>query len=479
MSTVREYARRNSRARVRTTIWERPRTEPPLKKLTDQGGSTTLAARDVGASEASQWVEPFLSANQAGLKRLSVVADVLSHRGQTVVELTAGDRLGAVPLASPVTRKTAAGLLVSPKYGWWSVGQVFSNIGFRVEPEVGGSALVPGSAREVPPWVLAGPVIARIAAALEHLTRTFREVEEIRAVPRGRPDWNQYVSRSLPTGRWNSFLCKYSDLVTDPELIGSIRWTLHRIAQDLEAVSTVGVTSHLLLKIQELLRKVGFGPALRPKATEMVIPLASDWMSLLLEAVAWIRDERGLGGARSLDGLSWSLGVGQIWEAWVESFLATLALRLGARLSSARLGSTRRPLAWQGLTRSLGHLAPDFMLELPTRVVWVDAKYKDHLERLRRNRIDGMSDSVRESHRADMHQALAYALLADLPQVDTILLYPHWQGTKESEFATADLPSAGRKRVRVVLGSIPFGFEGPAEREATLASWENLLRATA
>jgi hypothetical protein len=128
----------------------------------------------------------------------------------------------------------------------------------------------------------------------------------------------------------------------------------------------------------------------------------------------------------------------------------------------------------------MGHLAPDFLLELPGRAVWIDAKYKDHLRRLAVQDWSGLPVILRESHRADLHQALAYAMFSDAPRVDTLLVYPGLLGplgepvSPDPVFALADLVAGGR-HVRLGLGSIPFGFQGPAHREQVVAGWEKVL----
>ena len=64
-----------------------------------------------------------------------------------------------------------------------ALGAVFNSIGLTVEPGLGGSPLVPGSARDVPAWILAGPVIQRVAALLRHSRRSFVEHQETRFSP--------------------------------------------------------------------------------------------------------------------------------------------------------------------------------------------------------------------------------------------------------------------------------------------------------
>jgi hypothetical protein len=469
-------------SRGRTLIWERSRAAPSLKKLPDQGGEAELSYDEVGGPDRPDWIDSFLTANRDALARLAIATSVRVKEGRALVVLTSSDRLGAIPIRSPITRKITGGLLVEPRFGWSSIGQVLGEVGFRVEPEIGGLALVPGSAREVPPWVLAGPLVSRVAALIAQMTRTFVPTTLEREMPRGTVDWNCYAGRALPTGRWTSFQCSYSELSSDPELVAALRWTLRRVGEDLEPAADFLVARRLMERIGDLLRALGPGPARRPGLSGLVAPsIAPEWLRLAVEAMAWVRDERGLGGARSLDGLPWSLPVNSLWEAWVEAFLHSLAQRLGGRLSTGREGSTSRPFVWRTRTRSMGHLAPDFLLELPGRAVWIDAKYKDHLRRLAVQDWSGLPVALRESHRADLHQALAYAMFAEAPRVDTFLVYPGTVGpagepvAPEPVFALADLVAGGRQ-VRLGLGSIPFGFQGPAHREQVVAAWEKVLR---
>src|SRR5262249_23206206 len=142
-----------------------------------------------------------------------------------------------------------------------------------------------------------------------------------------------------------------------------------------------------------------------------------------IEAMGWVADQRGLGGGRALDGLAWDLAVAEVWEAWVRAFASLLAPQLGLR--PPKPGESRRPLRWQGDIASMGSLAPDVGLFGDQRAVWIDAKYKAHLSLLARHGWRGVTDLVREAHRADLHQALAYSTLADVDRVDTVILYPH------------------------------------------------------
>lgn len=183
-------------------------------------------------------------------------------------------------------------------------------------------------------------------------------------------------------------------------------------------------------------------------------------------------EERGLGGARSLDGLAWDLEADEIWEAWVATFVRDLAPQLG--LTWLGQGEARHRLNWQGNLASMGALIPDTGLRGAQRVVWVDAKYKAHLSLLARHGWHGLIDAVRDAHRADLHQALAYTALGDTDQCDTLLAYP-LLGDEDRPLTTVATVAAGRRRVRLLLAGLPFGFQSPEQRERALRDWRAML----
>lgn len=125
----------------------------------------------------------------------------------------------------------------------------------------------------------------------------------------------------------------------------------------------------------------------------------------------------------------------------------------------------------------MGSLAPDVGLAGDNRVVWLDAKYKAHLTLISRHGWPGVSERVREAHRADLHQALAYAALADVDRVDTMLVYPSLRSDGLPDPQAVATLAAGRRRVRLVLAALPFGFPTPARRDAVLSTWRDLLAA--
>jgi hypothetical protein len=444
-------------------------TARPLLETQDHGKPITVYGSTIG-SAGDHWIEPFLSANSLILKRLALRPEV-SLSPDLSIKLHPNHCIGAVPLLNPATRRVAAGLLIKPRFNWPALGAVFNSIGFSVEPGLGGAPLVPGSAREVPPWILAGPVIERIAAMLRHCKRGFIERHEEKSSPRGRIEWNRWIGENLPSGKWTSFPCRFSEPDNDPDILAGARWTLKKLKEELSTVAWTLPARYLLKRTSEIQTTLGTGLVRRP-AQGWSIPGSSAWIMAGIEAMGWVAEERGLGGARTLDGLAWDLSVEEVWEAWVSAFAADLSKQLG--MVASPFQSARRPLRWIGHVRSMGALEPDVELRSAKRTVWIDAKYKAHMELLRRKGWDGLTEDVRDAHRADLHQALAYASLADTPQVDTILAYP--QVTEEKDpIATVASVTSGRRRVRLILASLPFGFRSREQQMASLGMFREVL----
>jgi hypothetical protein len=437
----------------------------------DEGDPIRVDARLVQAA-GDRWIDPFLAANRLALQRLGLTPDVHSSDGLHILLRPSG-RIGAVPLVAPASRRVVAGLLVSPRFRWTALGDVLSGIGFSIAPALGGGALVPGSAREVPSWLIAGPVIRRLEALLSRRRATFIPRREIRVSPRGRVDWSDWARRQIPLGRWTSLPCEFSDLADDPGLMSNVRWTLARLIDDLRPHTASGLGRRLSERVRAMQSDIGEGPHVRPSSA--FAPVLGGFVSDALEAMGWVADERGLGGARALDGLAWDLEVSEVWEAWVRAFAALLAPQLGLRAPG--LGEARRSLRWEGNVTSMGALAPDVGLIGDQRIIWLDAKYKAHLTLLARHGWTGVTERIREAHRADLHQALAYAALADVDRVDTVLVYPHLGASDAPPPSAVASFAAGRRRVRLVLGALPFGFGTPAKGAAALHDWRELLAA--
>jgi hypothetical protein len=421
-----------------------------------------------------QFAEAFLRLNAPALEALGITPQIEAGADGAALRLVPSGRAGAVPLRSGQTGHVKGGLVVRPRFGWAGIGRVLSETGWHASPEFLSLPMVPGSGREVPPWVLAGPVLVRLRELLRSSRRGYREAEVVLLRPRGRILWPRYITESLARGRWHHLPCRFPDLDTDPRLRRAIRWTLERLHRELVRVGGGDrVAVELALLAMKLLQTVADVPAEmpQPRVLDAMFHRSAMLDAILqrgLEAMGWIAEERGLGGGRQLDGLAWQLPLDRLWENYVEGIIRREAAQTGGDVKVGRLGQTIVPLRWSdAVHKTLGHLLPDVVVLRGRSVHIVDAKYKAHLAELDEVGWRQFIDEQREAHRADLHQVLAYASLYDADEIRATLVYPLRQTTwenlraRERDVSAADLYAGGR-HVRLELRGVPFGGAGIA-----------------
>lgn len=444
-----------------------------LYKATDHGPPIVLPSNAFApVQRGGGWgpfVDSFLRINEDAFGKLDVAPNIRSSDTGVQLMLIPGGRAGAIPMRSAQTGQVAGGLLVEPRFGWPGIGRVLISTGWAGAPEILDFPLVPGSGREVPPWVLAGPILQRLDELLRSLHRGYHTEEQVLRRPRGQIVWRRYLSESLAHGHWERLPCRFPDLTTDPILRRMVRWALERVRQDLATIGGVDLVARQLVVVAErLLDLVRDIPPLVPSRSQLERLALGDrlmetWLRRGLEALGWIVDERGLGGGREMDGLAWAAPLDLLWERYVEAKMRREASLEGGTVRVGRSRETLIPLDWSDPThRSMGHLLPDIVITYRDRIDVLDAKYKAHLAELDEQGWRAFTDDAREAHRADVHQILAYASLLDAPEVRAILVYPLRESTwrilhgRGRDTSVADLYS-GRRRVRLELRGLPFG----------------------
>jgi 5-methylcytosine-specific restriction endonuclease McrBC regulatory subunit McrC len=396
---------------------------------------------------------------------------VVAHRdydgSDVLLNLESRGAIGAVPLRSPLTARHELGLVVQPRFPWKGIGPMLAEMGWLVSPSPLKLPLLRRSERRVPLWVLSFMVLARLKALLDRLDRRFEITKETRSAPKGRIEWTEYATRQMPRGDFLSVPCTFPDLRDDLHLKGVIRFAIEKQLRSLQTQSEQGAFIHRLIALAEslLLRVRGITtrrPAMGEIQTWLRRPLRTDVFIDGLQAVDWTVEERGLAGLSDLEGIPWTMPMEQFFEAWVETIFRNVAHKTGGVLKIGRRRETVSPLSWDppyvGSQRSL---VPDLILELEDAAVIVDAKYKRHWEELQDGGWRGQTDELREQHRADLLQVLAYANLVSSKNVICCLVYPCSETTWESLakrgrlFHQAELPHRGRQ-IRVWLTAVPM-----------------------
>ncbi len=462
----------------------------PLYSLTDQGASVAvdLTAFGVGGRDRT-WgphAQNFLSANRPHLAALAITPELTAERDTIDLRLRPAGIVGAVPLRTPDTRKVVGGIVVQPRFGWDGVGPLLDRVGWSAQPEILALPLVPGSAREVPPWVLAGPALQRLGLLLHELRRGFHLQEEVRQTPRGQILWQRYITSEARRGAFHRLPCRFPELGHDLTLRGYLRWGVEAVQRSLNPVAgTDALARRLVHQAEELLDALQDTPSRLPdrRSLQMLVSgtgLPTAVLTRGIEALGWIVDERGLAGRAETDGLAWALPMHALFERWVEHLVRVWARGFGGDVRTGRNAETAVPLQWSRAGHgSLGSLVPDLVVRHGEQVYVVDAKYKGHLQDLDEARWLSAADELREEHRHDVHQVLAYAALYPGNQVTSVLIYPMHARTWERlagsgrTVSTATLTAGGRF-IRLALVGVPVQLPANHDVGTVVQRWGRL-----
>jgi hypothetical protein len=456
------------------------------RSIPDNSARFVPVAEWLGGTDgaAERQAEHLITANRGLLRDVGVTADVARRNGQTGLTFTAASHVGAIPLLSPVSGRADLGLVVEPRFPWTCAGDVMASTGSKVVPTLLALPAVPRSERRVPPWVLSSVVLARVRALLAAMQRRFVVADANVQAPKGQVHWTRYATTRFACGQALSLPCRFPDLRNDDELTAAMHWVVRRHRESLRSQGSGGViVRRLLADCEDLLMRLGGVspqvPTLARRTAWHQHPLSSRVFREGLTAIDWTVEDRGLGGLSELSGLAWRLDMATFFEAWVETLAHHTARRHGAQLRAGRTSATKVALDWQppsaGSQRSL---VPDVVMQRSDVVVVLDAKYKRHAQEIERLGWANTDEWLREQHRDDVLQALAYSTLFDAPRVVACLVYPAapdvWQGLvyRRRDCMRARVRS-GPRHVELALLAVPMGPD-PARAGDALASLLNV-----
>jgi McrBC 5-methylcytosine restriction system component len=422
------------------------------------------------SSQVARLAEQFVSLNRSAFRELDVVVEP-HYRDSTIeLDVRAGTRIGAIPLISPTSGRHDYGLVIGPRFEWPGIGPILSATGWRVIPAPLPMPSLPNSERRVPPWVLSAIVVFRLKGLLDQLQRRFEITSDTRSSPRGTIDWGRYLCRQMSHARFLEVPCSFPELQNDADLRSAIRFALERQLQSLQSQIIAGPFVRDLIETCQLLinRVLDVKPRRLSPTTFQIWQrnvLRTEVFRQGIEAIEWTIEERGLGGLSDLQGLPWAMSMEQFFEAWGETIMSQVVSRIGGRMQSGRKRETVVPLNWEPpYLGSQKSLIPDIVIERDETTIIVDTKYKDHWEEMQEQRWSNLEEDLRERHRADLLQVLAYSTLTRKPRVLACLAYPcnkdRWLSLRDRNRLVhrASLPLMER-HVELVLVAFPLSTQ--------------------
>jgi hypothetical protein len=417
--------------------------------------------------QAARLGQQFVQQNRGILSSFGVTADFKYDGNSLDLVFKAGTKIGALPLLSPTSGKPDYGLIIKPRFDWAGIGPMLAAMRWRVIPSPLKLPLLPRSERKIPPWVLSTMILIRLKALLDRLERRFELIQCTLPAPKGTVHWNRYAISGIGRSKFLDVPCTIPDLRDDRHLKSAIHFTLIKQLSGLESQRTAGmVVVQLIALCRSLIERVRQHAPKRPDfniyETYYRRSLTSHVFREGIQAIEWTVDDRGLAGMADLEGIPWMMSMEEFFEAWLEALVARVARHVGGVLRIGRKRETITPLSWDPpYTGSQRYLLPDVVLERDSDTIIFDAKYKEHWEELNLERWANLDEELRERHRADVLQVLAYSTTSAKERVVSCLVYPCQNSTWESLasrgrlFHKASLAS-GDRQIDLILTAVPM-----------------------
>ena len=368
-----------------------------------------------GFGSPTESMRRFIAYNAECLDFLGIQATIQGIDPQPSLHFSTGQFVGAIPLRRPDTGKQGGDFLVYPRFGsrgeaFEKMTKVLSLLEEVIRPEFMPSLPLASGAMVRPPLYYDALKYVDLFETAAHTSwRKFRVEKGLYPYPKANTQWDAYARKSFSPENTLRYPVMESVLSVDHQEWQMLKYVLLLAVRELNKPTTPQeIRLPSLHKAEALIQKTRDIQALATTDVPSRFTDPKDIKALKVQAQLLLKQE---GSAMS----AWRMDIAVLFERYAQFVLAKTVAELPARLyKNPHFNSHSYIPAW-----GMRQLEPDALIMIGETMVAVDAKYKAHYYG------QGVtSDILRETHRADLHQILAYCSFADSSDKLGLLIYP-------------------------------------------------------
>ncbi|GFZ27392.1 5-methylcytosine restriction system specificity protein McrC [Lactobacillus corticis] len=393
-------------------------------------------------------VRRFIELNQTMLDFLGIkVVTQGAGEGLTIAFQTS-NYIGAIPLKMPYDGIARKDFQVLPRFDlgknvFADLTQILAKLEFSISPEFADQPLCSPMQLKPPVYTEAVKYLDLFEAAYRYTWRKFDTRRHDYAYPKASTDWQKYSLTSSDPRKALVFPARDSFLTTDHLEWRKLRYVFDLAREILLSADTPAeIRYRYLTKINNLTRQVA---NIQPQFTKEVQLRAHD-PKCITEAKQQANVVLKNGSTQSN---AWRMDMAELFERYVQTIAAQAARELSGKVfANGKIHGSGHIPSW-----GLKYLEPDITIRIGERLYMADAKYKaNYYARLNESEI------LKETHRADLHQILAYCSFEPQNTDKTgILFYP----ANETSYRVIDYSAdrLGGLANRVVICGLAFGLK--------------------
>lgn len=362
-----------------------------------------------------QYLQKFIEYNSSHFYFLGVQPHILGSDQNTSLAFRTSGFIGSIPLRASDTGKQIGDFVVMPRFTgrdrFEDYIEILNLLGTEISPEVIDSLPLASGKNFRPPLYLEA---VKFIASLEKLSmkpwRKFDNLEKASNQPTGQINWTKYINNEYRVENRLKFPVRTNVLSEFHSEYSEIRYVFDISKNELLSSNTPQrIKNSLRNKLNFLEERLYHH---KPKATSKIKLRYAD--SPIVKACK-VQANRIL-NFNLVDSTAWRVDFSDVFEKFIQHIFKEAAKETGGKLyQNFKFQSrTSKHYSWE-----LKHIEPDAIYQKEEVLVFIDAKYKSNLY----NKFD-QSETIKEEHRHDLHQIMAYSSFSKTDFKFGFLCYP-------------------------------------------------------
>ena len=419
------------------------KSEEIYERLFDKGAGRRLEKHALESA-----IQKFVLLNKKMFSFLGVSIEMNGSGSDLSIKFKTSGYIGAIPVKMPYDGITHKDFQIIPRFDnsdqiFSDLTQLLSKLEYSISPEYAdGEELALPLQLRPPMYYEAAKFIELFETAQKQNWVKFEVIKDIHRFPKSNTDWSKYSkTASDPT---KALMYPASDSILS---VNHSEWQqltyVFDIAQSIIMQPNVPETIRYRYrdKIIALQKKNVSIKAMRAND----IPIHASDPCAIKKAKC---QANTLLKKATTSCVAWRIDMAKLFERYVQYVVSKSLRDLGGNvISNCKIQGKGQMAQW-----GLKHLEPDMIINCDSKMYMADAKYKAHYYAFGQN-----SEILKETHRADLHQLLAYCSFSPEKNKTGILFYP---SSISSCRKINYLEQLGGINNTVYLFGIPFGMNG-------------------
>ena len=362
-----------------------------------------------------QYLQKFIAYNASQFKFIGVEPFIIGSDQTISLAFRSSNFIGAVPLRASDTGKQIGDFVVMPRFSgrdrFEDYIEILNLLGTEISPVIADSLpLASGKNFRPPLYLEAVKFIDALESLLPRPWRKFDNIEKKSSQPTGQVSWSKYIQNEFKIESRLKFPVRKNILSEFHNEYAQVRYVFDVCKNELLSSNTPQrIKNSIRTKLNYIEENLYYH---KPKATNNISIKSSDNL-----AVKNCKEQANkILNFNLIDSTAWRVDFSDVFEKFVQYIFKEAAKETGGKLfTNFKFHSkAAKHYAWE-----LKHIEPDAIYQKENILVFIDAKYKSNLY----NKFD-KSETLKEDHRHDLHQIMAYSSFSKTNLKYGFLCYP-------------------------------------------------------